>query len=46
MRKKRRTTIFRGRISPQRIWQAILFVIFLTGFYLCLPPAEIAIARV
>jgi hypothetical protein len=39
---KRFTTI---RMAPKRIWQVILGLIFLIGFYLFLPAPETAIAR-
>jgi len=34
-----------ARIAPKRIWQTVLGLIFLVGFYLFLPASEIAIAR-
>ena len=39
---KRLTT---ARVAPKRIWQTILGLIFLVGFYLFLPAPEMAIAR-
>jgi hypothetical protein len=43
MRQFKRFTI--TRLAPKRIWQTILGLIFLMGFYLFFPAPEMAIAR-